>query len=174
MRDPADADAVRNLARALGRVASTPARMYLVGGASAVIEGWRPTTIDVDVRLEPDDELLRLLPDLKERLGMNVELASPADFLPELPGWRDRSRYLFREGPIEVFHYDFYSQALAKLERGFSQDRTDVDAMVRSGEVLPDRLLELYAAIEDQLYRFPAVEPAVLREAVEELVRTSG
>jgi hypothetical protein len=29
-------------------------RVYLTGGSTAVIEGWRETTIDVDLRFEPD------------------------------------------------------------------------------------------------------------------------
>lgn len=169
MRDNADAEAVHALMRELGRRARVPARVYLVGGATAVIEGWRPTTIDIDVRIEPDDELLRHLPELKEQLGVNVELASPADFLPELPGWRDRSRFLFREGLVDVFHYDLYSQALAKLERGFAHDLADVDAMIAAGDVAPGRLSELLTAIEPELYRFPVVEPDALRAAVQAL-----
>ena len=59
---------------------------YLTGGATAVLVGWRGTTIDVDVALEPEqDELLRELPRIKNELGINVELASPRDFIP-VPG----------------------------------------------------------------------------------------
>lgn len=108
MRSDADAERVRRFARELGRRTRVPARLYLVGGSSAVLEGWRATTLDIDLRIEPDDdELLRELPGLKERLDVNVELASPLDFLPELPGWRDRSPFLFREGLIDVHHFDF-------------------------------------------------------------------
>ena len=164
----ADADGVRRFARELGRATTTSARLYLVGGASAVLEGWRASTLDIDLRLEPDDdELLRQLPQLKQRLDVNVELASPLDFVPELPGWRDRSPFLFREGRIDVHHFDFYSQAVAKLERGFEQDLADVDSMVAAGVVEPARLLALYERIEDELFRFPAVDPASLRAAVE-------
>jgi hypothetical protein len=66
------------------------------------------------------------------------------DFLPELPEWRSRSRFRFRESNLEVFDFDLYSQALSKLERGFQLDLEDVGNMVRSGEVEPDKLLELY------------------------------
>ncbi len=31
-------------------------RMYLTGGATAVLEGWRESTVDVDVRFELDLE----------------------------------------------------------------------------------------------------------------------
>jgi hypothetical protein len=82
-----------------------------------------------------------------------------------------RSPFLFREGAVEVFHYDLYSQALAKLERGLAQDLSDVDAMVRSGAVDPQTLAALLTEIEPELARFPAVEPDALRAAVAQLLR---
>jgi|SRR5271168_152076 len=161
MRPPVDEARLRELARRLGRIASTPTRIYLTGGASAVLEGWRGSTVDVDMRLEPDlDALLRELPALKDDLGVNIELASPPDFIPELPGWRDRSPFVFREGNVEIRHFDFYSQALSKIERGFSQDLDDVARMLASGLVEPARLRELYDAVEPELYRYPAIDPA--------------
>jgi len=136
----------------------------LTGGSTAVVEGWRASTIDVDLRFEPEsDELLRALPALKELLDVNVELASPPDFIPELPGWRERSPFLFVEGRIEVYHFDLYSQALSKIERGFEQDLSDVREMLDGGFVEPDRLRELYEAIEPELYRYPAIDPAAFR-----------
>jgi hypothetical protein len=99
---------------------------------------------------------------------MNVELASPADFIPELPGWRERSPFVAREGRITFHHYDFYAQALAKLERGHTQDREDVRAMVDRGFVERPRVLELFRAIEPLLYRYPAINPPSFRRAVEE------
>src|SRR5262249_1264202 len=107
--------------------------------------------------------------ELKEELDVNVELASPLDFLPALPGWQDRSRFRFREGNLEVFDFDPYSQALSKLERGFELDQEDVRGMVEAELVKPDRLLELFGEIEPELYRFPAVDPKDLRAAIESL-----
>ncbi len=168
MRPPVDEPRLRELARSLGRVAGVRARIYLTGGASAVLEGWRGSTVDVDLRLEPDvDELLRELPVLKERLGVNIELTSPPDFIPELPGWRERSPLVFQEGNIDVHHFDFYSQALSKIERGFRQDLDDVSKMIESGLVLPARLGELFEAIEPELYRYPAIDPAAFGAKVE-------
>lgn len=119
------------------------------------------------MRLEPDlDALLRELPALKDDLGVNIELASPPDFIPELPGWRDRSPFVFREGDVEIHHFDFYSQALSKIERGFSQDLDDVSRMLNSGLVEPSRLRELYEAIEPDLYKYPAIDPAAFRRKV--------
>jgi hypothetical protein len=98
-----------------------------------------------------------------------VELASPLDFLPPLDAWQDRCRFRFREGNLEVFDFDPYSQALSKLERGFELDLDDVRHMVQSGQVEPRRLLELLGRIEPELFRFPAVDPTRLRTAVESL-----
>lgn len=169
MRPPVDAARIRELARRLGRVARGRVRIYLTGGATAVIEGWRESTIDVDLRFEPEaDELLRELTPLKERLGLNIELASPPDFIPELPGWRERSPLVFREGNVDVHHFDPYSQALSKIERGFAQDLDDVHAMIGRRLVEPSRLRELYDQIEPELYRYPAIDPAAFRRKVDE------
>ena len=164
MRARVDEPRIRALARQLGRVAQSTVRLYLTGGSTAVVEGWRASTIDVDLRFEPEsDELLRALPELKERLDVNIELVSPPDFIPELPGWRERSPFLFQDGHLEVYHFDLYSQALSKVERGFEQDLSDVRAMLDGGHVDADRLRELYEEIEPELYRYPAIDPAAFR-----------
>ena len=143
--------------------------MYLTGGATAVLEGWRQSTIDVDLRFEPEsDELLRAIPALKESLGINIELASPPDFIPELPGWRERSPLLFRDGNVDVHHFDPYSQALSKIERGFTQDRDDVSELIKRGLVEPARLHELFNAIEPELFRYPAIDPSTFRRKVDD------
>jgi hypothetical protein len=58
MRTLVDAGRIRELMRAMGRAARRPARVYLTGGATAVLHGWRPSTIDVDLKLVPDDDAL--------------------------------------------------------------------------------------------------------------------
>lgn len=168
MRELADAKRIRRLADELGRIAPDGTKIYLVGGATAVLEGWRASTVDVDLRIDPESEaVMRQIPALKERLAMNIEFATPADFLPELPNWRERSRFRFRTGAVEVFDYDLYSQALAKIERGFQLDRSDVEAMIGAGLVEPEKLRELFAAIEPDLFRFPAVDAQVFREKLD-------
>jgi len=174
MRDRTDAAGALRLVAELGRLTREPATAYLVGGATAVVEGWRRTTVDIDLYLEPDrDELLRVLPALKERLAVNIELASPLDFLPELPGWRHRSPFVVQEGALAVRHFDFYAQALAKIERGFDQDAADVRAMIERGRVELPELQRLFEAIEPQLYRFPAVDAPAFRADVERYTRGS-
>jgi len=61
VRPPVDEPRLRALARRLGHVARGPTRIYLTGGASAVLEGWRGSTADIDLRFEPDlDDRVRV------------------------------------------------------------------------------------------------------------------
>ena len=173
MRDKVSAEALQEFMRALGRAGRTHARIYLVGGATAVLLGWRETTIDVDLKMVPEvNEILKALPQLKERLQINVELASPDDFIPALPGWEERSEYIAKHGTIDFFHYDFYAQALAKIERGHSTDILDVRQMLERGLIERSRLLEFFSRIEDQLYKYPAIDVKSFRLAVEKFAET--
>jgi hypothetical protein len=80
MRELADSTRIEQFMRALGQAARVEGRAYLTGGATAVLHGWRATTIDIDIKLIPDrDELLREIPRLKEELDLNVELAAPSE-----------------------------------------------------------------------------------------------
>ena len=169
MRPLADRERIQRLLEALGRAARSDVRLYLVGGATAVLLGWRGTTIDVDFVVRPEDEgLLRAIPALKEELQINVELASPADFIPVPPGWEDRGTFVARIGRVTCFHFDLYAQALAKVERGHRQDLADVHEMLTRGLIDRQRALEYFARIEPELYRFPALDPPSFRRAVEE------
>ena len=158
--------------RELGRAARSPARVYLTGGATAVLGGWRASTIDIDVKFVPDDDaLLRAIPELKESLRLNVELAAPDDFIPVAPGWEDRSRFVVQEGPLTFLNYDLVAQALAKIERGHSQDRGDVAAMLDRGLITREDIRSAFAAIEPVLYRYPAIDGAAFRQAVDQTTR---
>jgi hypothetical protein len=169
MRALTDRSRIQTFMEALGREARAEARVYFTGGVCAVLLGWRSATIDADIRIVPDrDELFRALPVLKERLRMNVELASPPDFIPELPGWEERSPFISREGLVSFHHYDFYSQALAKIERGHAQDGGDVRSMLDGGLVEATRLRHLHSQIEPRLERYPAIDPAAFRRALDE------
>jgi hypothetical protein len=103
MRALADADRIRKFMQVLAADAREEGRVYFTGGATAVLSGWRPSTIDVDLKLVPEqDALLRAIPRLKEQLQLNVELASlasPVDFIPVPPGWEDRSERRKRPSP---------------------------------------------------------------------------
>jgi len=117
MREAVDESRVREFMRLLGTRSRATGRVYLTGGATAVLLGWRSGTVDIDITIIPDDDrVTRVIPEIKEQLHVNVELASPADFIPPLPGWQERSRFITQEGAIAFYHYDFYSQCLAKIE----------------------------------------------------------
>ena len=92
MREKVSAEAIERFMKALGRTGKTKARIYFVGGVSALLLGWRESTIDIDLKLVPEaGEILKALPDLKERLQLNVELASPEDFIPPCPDGRSEA-----------------------------------------------------------------------------------
>lgn len=152
---------------ALGSRVRGEGRIYLTGGATAVLHGWRSMTIDIDIKSEPEPAgLFEAIALLKDELDINVELASPDQFIPPPPGWRERSLFIATHGPVEFFHYDPYSQALAKIQRGHERDLRDVKSLVGHGLVQMDRLRELFHLIEPQLIRYPAIDPGAFRAAV--------
>jgi len=172
VRGLADAERLRRFLRELAREAEGEAAVYLTGGATAVLLGWRDATIDADILILPEqDALYRALPRLKEELQLNVEIASPAHFIPELPGWRERSVPIERQGLVSFYHYDPYSQALAKIERGHAKDLADVSQLLARSLVDPQKLRELFEAVAPRLYRYPAIDPASFRRRLDEALR---
>jgi hypothetical protein len=168
MREVADVERIERFMRALGAAARTPVRVYLTGGVTAVLFGWRSATVDVDIKLIPEsDEILRALPAIKEKLRVNVELAAPDQFIPALPGWQERSVFVRQERRVAFFHYDPYAQALSKIERGHLKDLLDVRSMLERGLIEKAELVRLFGGIEPQLYRYPAIDPPSFRKAVE-------
>ena len=161
MRDLADADRIRRFMRAIARAADSPGRVYFTGGATAVLHGWRASTIDIDVRLEPEqDSVLRAIAKLKDELSVNVELAAPIDFIPVPEGWGERSVFVAQEGPLTFLHFDLYAQALAKIERGHAQDLDDVRTMLDRGLVDRAGLRDYFERVKPLLYSTPPSIPA--------------
>ena len=168
MRLEANAERIERFMEALGARVDAPGRVYFTGGATAVLLGWRTSTLDLDLKLVPDnDAVLRAIPKLKEELSINLELAAPDQFIPPLPGWQERSRFIRQVRRLSFFHYDFYAQALAKLERCHVKDRLDVEQMLRLGLVEPEKLKRFFELIEPDLYRYPAIDPTAFRREVE-------
>jgi hypothetical protein len=137
----------------LGRETDQDVRLYFTGGATAVLFGWRTSTIDVDVKIDPEtDQIFRALPRIKDRLEINIELAAPDQFIPEVPGWQERSVFIGREGRLSFYHYDFYAQALSKI-------------LIHRPE-----LGRRFEEIEPKLYHYPGIDPASFRKAVEKVL----
>lgn len=174
MRAETNALKLRQFMAALGERVRGQGRIYLTGGATALLRGWRDATIDVDLKPDPEPAgLFEAIAALKDELDLNVELASPDQFIPPLPGWRERSVFIGRHGQVDFFHYDPYSQALAKLQRGHERDLRDVQAMLREGWIQRDRLRELFTAIEPELVRYPGLDAATFRVTVENFCRAA-
>ncbi len=168
MREVADRERIDAFLVALARAATRNVDVFLVGGTSAVLVGWRATTVDIDLVMRPEsDEMLRAIPELKERLQLNVELASPDQFIPVPPGWELRSPVISRIGRVTIHHYDFCAQALAKIERGHTRDLADVDAMLAHGLINAEQVRAQFAQMEPDLYRFPSIDPLSFRNAVD-------
>ena len=167
MRGEADRTKLERLMAAIGERVSGSGVIYLTGGATALLFGWREATIDVDIKADPEPPgLFQAIATLKESLDLNIELASPDQFIPTLPGWRDRSIFIGTYGPVSFYHYDLYSQALAKLQRGHARDLRDVNAMRSANLIELEMLAQLFRRSQPQLIRYPAIDAATFERAV--------
>lgn len=162
---------LRQFMQELAAAARSPGNVYFTGGATALLLGFRDQTIDIDLKLDPEPAgAFEAIAALKDRLDLNVELASPEDFIPRADGWRERSRPIASIGRLQFFHYDFSLQALSKLERGHAQDLEDVMSLVRGGYVTAAELQARFAQIEPGLLRYPALDPRQFRKKLEEFL----
>jgi hypothetical protein len=151
--------------------AKGPGKIYLTGSASAVLFGWRNTTVDVDLKLEPEPAgIFDATHDLKDKLDINIELASPDQFISPLPGWQERSRHIANYNHIQFYHFDFYSQALSKIERGHDRDLKDVAAMLKLGLIEKALIREYFQKIEQDLIRYPSINPQVFSAKVKDFL----
>jgi hypothetical protein len=172
MRRPVQPEKLERFMAELGRRVKGAGRIYFTGGATALSYGWRSMTVDVDLKADPEPRgLFEAIAKIKDDLEINVELASPSDFIPELPGWRERSPFIVRHGMVDFHHYDPYSQALSKLLRGHERDLSDVEAMVKAGLVSKPRLFDLFSEIESELIRYPAIDAESFGAAVEDFCK---
>ncbi len=169
MRSKVNPQKIEQLMKALGREARGSGCIYFTGGALLI--GWRSSTVDIDIRLDPEPPgIFQAIAKLKQELDINIELASPQDFLPQLPGWRDRSVFIGRQGEISFYHYDFTAQALSKLSRGYNRDIDDVRAMYKQKLFTLEKLRDCFDAIESELIRFPALDSDLLRNKIEQFI----
>src|SRR5947208_2214352 len=95
MRGETDRAKLLRFMAALGERVRGEGTIYVTGGATALLYNWRATTIDVDIKPDPEPPgLFEAIATLKEELDINVELASPDQFIPAIPGWRERSLFI--------------------------------------------------------------------------------
>lgn len=102
MRQRVDQQRIELFLQQLGRRFTKPGRIYLVGGTTMVYEGLRQQTLDIDLAYEIANEdhsvFIATVRELKERLSLNIEEASPADFIPLPVGYQERSQFIAAMG----------------------------------------------------------------------------
>lgn len=54
MRGTVDRATLERFLSELGRRARGPGRVYLTGGGTALLYGWRRSTVDIDLKLDPE------------------------------------------------------------------------------------------------------------------------
>jgi hypothetical protein len=156
LRPPVDRPAIERFLKRLGRIVHHPGRIYLVGGAALVhhqIRGPHASTLYIDLAFEGSDEseVESAIQQLKNELNLNVELASPGDFIPLPASWQRQAQYVGRYGALEVFYFDYYSLALSKIERGTERDLQDVALLAQQGWITRPNLDAAYQEILPQM-----------------------
>jgi len=156
----------------LGQRARSKGACYLAGGASALLMGWRETTLDVDLKFDPEPAgVFDAIAELKNSLQINVELASPDDFIPVTPDWKNRSPFVGQYGDLSAYHFDFTAQALSKIERGHPKDLLDAREMLRRGLTSKPLLTTMLLAVRPLLKRYPALHEDDFVRRIEAFLR---
>jgi hypothetical protein len=167
MRRKVDPTKLREFMRRLAQASRGPGTVYFTGGATMMLLGIRDQTIDIDLKLDPEPPgVFEAIARLKEELELNVELASPDDFLPSPHDWREQSILIESTAGVGFYHYDLRMQALAKLERSQDQDLTDVSELLRTGAVSAEKIWKAFEEIKPLLIRYPAVHAGELEKKI--------
>jgi len=157
----------------LARRSHGPGKVYFTGGATALLLDLREQTIDIDIKIEPEPRgVFEAISALKNELDLNIELASPADFIPAPAQWQELATHVTKIDELSFFHYDFAMQALAKIERGFSHDLTDAAALISKGYISVQQLRERFSQIEPGLIRYPAIDAHRFALKVEQFIQS--
>ena len=150
-------------------------RVFLVGGGTAVAQGWRESTIDVDLYADDDEAVFVDIQRIKESQQINVELARPEHFVPPLAGAAGRHIFIVTFGGVSFFHYDPYSQLLSKVVRGFERDLEDARHFIAAGLVDAVRFRELADGIPESAYaKYPALSRHAVLDAVSAFLDSIG
>jgi hypothetical protein len=151
LRQSVNRSRIERFLKELGERYHRHGRLYLVGGTTLVFEAYRQQTLEIDIVIEvaPEDHsaFIQIVRELKETLDVNVEEASPGDFIPLPGGYADRHEFIARFGQLYVFHFDLYSTALSKIERGRSQDLADVILLLQAQRIEWEQLEKFFQEI---------------------------
>lgn len=134
-----------------------PGQIYIVGGAALIHKGIRPgQTLGIDIQITSDPaNLTAQIVQLKQKLNINIEFASPGDFMPLPAQWEVRSEFIRRYGQVDAFYFDWYSIALSKAQRANPQDVVDLQLLVRQHFVDLAELDVLYQDVLNKIGKPP-------------------
>lgn len=151
---------IEKFLNALGKAYRKEGRLYLAGGAALVHMGLRSgSTLDIDVVIEAtnEDEMITAIRRLVEQMQINIEFASPADFIPIPSQWAAHAKYIGRYGKVDVFYFDLYSLALSKISRGSDRDLVDVRLLVQQKLIMLDELDAAYQEVLPRMGKRPYI-----------------
>ncbi|MEO8149737.1 MAG: DUF6036 family nucleotidyltransferase [Bacteroidia bacterium] len=159
-----------------GTFVRKPLNVYFSGGTTAVMLGIRNTTIDIDLKFEPDGmQMYKAIQHLKENLNLNlnIELASPDNFIPPLPQWRKRSIFITQKGKVNFLHYDLCAQIISKVQRGWKQDVTDAEGFLKKiGDI--NMLMDLFLKVKKDFIKYPAVNVNELEKKLTHFIHAAN
>ncbi len=172
MRDKLTTEKLKDFMRQFARRSKGPGAVYFTGGTTALLLGIREQTIDIDLKLDPEPSgAFEAIAELKNELNINIELASPGDFIPTPSSWKDNSLHIDTINQIQFFHYDLVMQALSKLERGHDQDILDVQALLDNSHISAQQIQERFAEIADDIIRFPSINRDLFHKKVSDFLK---
>jgi len=175
MRRQVTVNKLRKFMSELAKASKGPGSVYLVGGSTALLLNLREQTIDIDLKLDPEpDGAFEAIAKLKNELEVNVELASPDDFIPVPSDWKDKSQFIETIEGVSFFHFDIASQALAKIERGHTQDLLDVKAYLGEGILSSEQIRQRLSDALPLVLRYPSIDSKQFQSKVEEFLSTIG
>src|SRR5579885_1808158 len=81
-----------------------PGRLYFTGGAALVHRGIRlGQTLDIYIQITIDPaNLTTQIAQLKQKMNIDIEFASPGDFIPLPTQWEARSEFIKRYNQVDV------------------------------------------------------------------------
>lgn len=104
-----------------------------------------------------EDEMITAIRRIVEQMQINVEFASPGDFIPIPTQWVAQAKYIGRYGSIEAFYFDFYSLALSKIARGSDRDLINVKLLVQQKVITLEGLDATYKEVLPRMGKRPYI-----------------
>jgi hypothetical protein len=173
MRTKVTAETLERFMRELSSRAQSAGAVYFTGGVTALLLGLREQTIDIDIKFDPEPRgAFEAIAQIKNSLDLNIELASPADFIPVTHDWKEKSLFIVKVGEVTFSHFDLRAQILSKIERGYAQDLDDARRFLLAGEIAPDQLWSYFMAIQPGLIRYPAIGAEQMEKKLKVFLQT--